>query len=156
MRPEIGWLALGAALGSRQLLARLLAEVAPAAFAPDLQRQLFAALARGRESVAVLLEALGVPVAEGQTAADAVIDKARDHGEREGQRALAHRLHAASRLMTPAEFREYLEKQVRAYTTGPPAEGGEGPDREEEVGRPPAPGGQGCFPDQPPLKAKTG
>lgn len=119
MRPEIGWLALGAALGSKQLLARLLAEVAPAAFAPDLQRQLFAALGRGRESVAVLLGALGVPVAADQTAADAVIDKARDHGEREGQRALAHRLHAASRLMTPGEFREYLKKQVREYA-GPP------------------------------------
>lgn len=114
MRDEVAWLALGAAIGSRQLLARLLAEVPGAAF-DGAARQLRSALGRDRAAVLSALSLLGVQVVGDQTAADAILEATATHGARRAQQSLAGKLGRAASLMTPEQFREYLREQVGEY-----------------------------------------
>lgn len=114
MRDECLWLALGAAIGNKQMLARLLAEVPAAAFGLALQAQLHAALGRGREEVRAALARMGVECRPERSAADALLDAARASGEKEAQLQLARRLDLAARMMSPAEFRAYAAGQLAA------------------------------------------
>ncbi len=114
MRDECLWLALGVAIGSKQLLLRLLAEVPAAAFPLALQAQLYAALGRGREDVRTALARMGVACSPERSAADALLDAARAAGEKEAQCRLARRLDLAARMMGPDEFRDYAAQQLAA------------------------------------------
>jgi hypothetical protein len=113
MRDEVAWLALGMALGSQRLLARLLAEVSSAAFPQGRLRQFITALTRGRPAVVQLLAQLGVAVGDDETAADAIMSAAREHGERQAQQAFARQTQTAAQMMTAEQFREWAVEQIQ-------------------------------------------
>lgn len=115
MRDEVAWLALGVAIGSKQLLARLLAEVPCAAFGHGRAAALYRALESGRAAVKAALAELGVLVESDSTAADAILETARDHGQRQEQKSLARKLDTAAQMMTAEQFREFLAAQVSEY-----------------------------------------
>jgi hypothetical protein len=104
------WLALGMAVGSKQLLVRLLTEVPEAAFRYGSLRDLRRALAAGTAREA--LARLGLVLREDQTAAEALLEAARSHGEREAQEEFARKIDRASQLLKPEDFREYARRLV--------------------------------------------
>ncbi len=109
------WMALGAAVANRECMARLLA-LCPARDWPDARvRRLTAALAQGRAATAEALGALGIPLAEGQKAVEAVLDVAAGV-EKRRQVEMAGRLAAAAKLLNAADFRAFLEKETRVLS----------------------------------------
>ncbi len=89
------WMALGAAVANRECLGRLLA-LCPARDWPDPRvRRLTAALAQGRAATAEALGALGIPLAEGQKAVEAVLDAVAAGVEKRRQVEMAGRVAAA-------------------------------------------------------------
>lgn len=115
MGSELAWLALGLALGNRKLLAAL-EGASPEGFTPGSQRNLFLALWRSHEEVAKLLVGLGAE--PGKPAWQAVIDAVRRAGEVEAQRSAAGRISAASRLLSPEQFLDYLRKELSKLEEG--------------------------------------
>lgn len=105
---RLQWLALGMALASRLLLARIAGELDRHCFEPGKARELWLALGGGRDDVRGQLARLGVSVAADQQAPDAVLDAVRRLGAKERQRWAADRLQSAASLLSPEAFEAEL------------------------------------------------
>jgi hypothetical protein len=106
------WLALGAALGSRELLSRVLAELDQHSFDRGPARRLWEALAEGKDAVRKQLQGLGGRFPGDTKALDAVLLALQEIAARERQRILASNLAMAAKVMPPEQWRAYAAEQL--------------------------------------------
>jgi hypothetical protein len=105
----------------RAELREMLAQLPAGAFAPGPTRSLYAALQSGsRDRVFESLQALGVRPAEGEKAFRSVFRHLRAAAGRQVRRRLTAELDAASRLMQPEQFDDYLRSRLRELQESKP------------------------------------
>lgn len=109
--PErVAWLAIGAALANKQLLARLKTCHANAFRSDPQLRRLFAAMSGDKSAVATALAAIGVSVQPGQTVADAIVDEQLTAGRKARDKSIATKIQTA--VATGADLESVLETHL--------------------------------------------
>lgn len=124
MCDQVRWLALGIALGSREHLARLLAEQRPDDWTDRDARRLFEAMRSTRSDVIAALGAVGVMVAGEKRSADAVLDAVLTLAKRARQQGVAERIALAAKAMSPDKFEAYMAQAMADLVDAPSARAG--------------------------------
>lgn len=113
-QPETGrpvlWLALGMALADAKVLGALAQTTLPAGTPGPLEALHKGVLAKDRAAVAKALLGLGVVMADGQKATEAVLAHLLAETRRWAQLGLAHQIHSLARKLGPDEWKAEVKK----------------------------------------------